>query len=135
MDILLEMAKDMGEAIQQDDRFITLQMAQAAADDDAALQDLIGEFNLKRIALSGEENKEKKDAQKIKRLDTELRAVYARVMENEHMAAYNAARSEMDALLSGINRILHLSAQGENPRSIDVSPRCTGDCGSCGGCS
>jgi len=47
MDIILEMAKDMGEAIQQDPRYVALQMAQAKADEDQELQNLIGEFNLK----------------------------------------------------------------------------------------
>ncbi len=135
MDILLEMAKDLGEAIQQDDRFFRLQMAQAAADQDDALQNLIGEFNLKRIALSNEEKRENKDPEKIKQLDTVLRTVYAQVMANDNMAAYTQARSDMDALLSRMNRILHLSAQGEDPHAIEDAPRCTGDCGSCGGCS
>ena len=42
MDQLIEMAKEMGEAIQMDERFIRTQMAQAAADEDEALQGMIG---------------------------------------------------------------------------------------------
>lgn len=134
MDILLEMAKDMGEALQQDDRYVSLQMAQAKADEDEALQALIGEFNLKRMALATEENKEDKDNAKLQALDEELREVYARVMANDSMQAYNAARHSMDALLNGINRILMLSAQGEDPQSIEPEHSCGGNCGSCGGC-
>ena len=134
MDILMEMAKDMGEALQQDNRYVALQMAQAKADEDQPLQDLIGEFNLKRMALMTEDNKEDKDMEKIKALDEELREVYGRVMENESMKAYNAARVEMDNLLNGINRILMLSAQGEDPRSIDTEHSCGGNCSGCSGC-
>lgn len=134
MDILMEMAKDMGEALQQDDRYVALQMAQAKADEDTALQELIGEFNLKRMALMTEDNKEDKDQAKLQELDEQLREVYARVMANESMQAYNAARQSMDTLLSNINRILTLSAQGEDPRTLEAEHSCGGNCGSCGGC-
>lgn len=134
MDILLEMAKDMGEALQNDDRYVALQMAQAKADEDKALQELIGEFNLKRMALAAEDEKEDKDEAKLQALDAELREVYARVMMNESMQAYNAARQAMDNLLNGINRILMMCAQGEDPQSIDPEHSCGGHCGSCGGC-
>ena len=55
---------------------------QAAADEDAGLQDLIGEFNLKRIALNNESTKEEKDGDKITRLDGEIREVYDKIMQN-----------------------------------------------------
>ncbi len=134
MDILLEMAKDMGEAIQQDDRYVALQMAQAKADEDQALQDLIGEFNLKRMAMATEDNKEDKDPQKVRQLDEELREIYGRVMANESMQAYNTARTQMDALLNSIQRILVLSAQGEDPHSIEEEHSCGGNCSGCSGC-
>ena len=134
MDILIEMAKDMGEALQQDNRFVALQMAQAKADEDSALQDLIGEFNLKRMALATEDAKDDRDEEKCKELDAELREVYGRVMANESMQAYNAARQEMDQLLSNINRILVLSAQGEDPQSLEEEHSCGGNCSGCSGC-
>ena len=46
---------------------------------------MIGEFNLKRAALSSEMAKEEKDGEKLQTLDTELRDIYARMMENENM--------------------------------------------------
>ncbi len=134
MDILIEMAKEMGEALQQDDRFVALQMAQAKADEDQALQDLIGEFNLKRMALATENEKEERDEEKMHKLDAELHEVYSRVMANESMQAYNTARVAIDQLLGNVQRILTLSAQGEDPRSIDTEHSCGGNCGSCGGC-
>ena len=45
MDTIINMARDLGHALQGDERFIRAQMAQAAADEDAGLQELIGEFN------------------------------------------------------------------------------------------
>ncbi|MBE6763591.1 MAG: YlbF family regulator [Ruminococcaceae bacterium] len=134
MDVLLEMAKEMGEALQQDERYVALQMAQAKADEDKALQDLIGEFNLKRMALATESEKDEPDEEKLHKLDADLHEVYSRVMANESMQAYNTARIAIDQLLNGIQRILTLSAQGEDPHSIDTEHSCGGNCGSCGGC-
>ena len=87
MDKILELTKDLAREIQMDERFIRTQMAQAAADEDSALQAMIGDFNLKRMALGKEAAKEDedKDTEKMKKLDEELRSVYAQVMENENM--------------------------------------------------
>lgn len=60
MEPILEMAKDLAYAIQQDERYIRTQMAQAAADEDEELQGMIGEFNLKRIAINNETTRKKR---------------------------------------------------------------------------
>ena len=134
MERLLEMAKELGHAIQLDDRFVRVQMAQAAADEDEALQALIGEFNLKRMAINAEAAKgEEQDEAKMRELNEELRAVYARVMANESMAAYNEAKTELDKLTNGIGAILNMGAQGLNPDDYDEHS-CGGNCASCGGC-
>lgn len=98
METLLEMAKDLGHAIQQDERFVRVQMAQARADEDAALQELIGEFNLKRMALNAESSKSdgEQDNEKLGVLNEELREVYAKVMANESMMTYQAAKAELE---------------------------------------
>ena len=121
MDQLVELAKEMGYTIQQDERFIRTQMAQAAADEDEALQSLIGEFNLKRMAISNEMGKDEKDEEKLNALDTDIRAVYERIMSNEHMTAYNAAKSELDAVLNQVNTILMMAAQGQASSSSTTS--------------
>ena len=135
MEQILEMAKEIGHAIQQDDRFVKLQMAQSAADNDAALQELIGEFNLKRMAINAEAAKPEaeQDAEKVKQLNVELREVYARVMANESMSAYNAAKTELDKVINGIGAIINMAAQGLNPDDYDEH-QCGGNCSSCGGC-
>lgn len=131
---ILDTARELGYLIQQDERFVRAQMAQAAADEDQSLQDLIGEFNLKRIALNTESVREDKDPEKLKKLDGEIREVYATLMENEHMKAYQVAKSELDKLVHQVMTIVQMSAQGEDPDSIDTEPHCSGNCSSCGGC-
>ena len=135
MEQILEMAKEIGHAIQQDERFVKLQMAQSAADNDAVLQELIGEFNLKRMAINAEAAKPEaeQDTEKVKQLNVELREVYARVMANESMSAYNAAKTELDKIINGIGAIINMAAQGLNPDDYDEH-QCGGNCSSCGGC-
>ena len=135
MEALLELAKDLGHEIQRDPRFIRTQMAQAAADEDKALQDLIGEFNLKRMALNAEATKDEaeQDKDKVIQLNAELREVYAKVMANESMAEYQAAKAELDTIINGIGAIINMAAQGLNPDDYEEH-NCSGNCGSCGGC-
>ncbi|MBO5929607.1 MAG: YlbF family regulator [Clostridia bacterium] len=127
------MAKELGHALQQDERFIKLQAAQAAADEDAELQGLIGEFNLKRMAINSETAKEDKDEDKLKELNAEIREVYARVMANASMAAYNEAKTAVDKIINGIGAIVNMAAQGMNPDEYEEH-NCGGNCNSCGGC-
>lgn len=135
MDQLVEMAKDFGYAIQQDDRFVKAQMAQAAADEDEALQGMIGEFNLKRMAISTEMAKEDKDEEKLNALDTDIREIYEKIMSNEHMVAYNAAKADLDAVLKQINTVIMMAAQGQDPETaLEESSSCGGNCSACGGC-
>ncbi|HCA29353.1 MAG TPA: YlbF family regulator [Ruminococcaceae bacterium] len=133
MDTILEMAKELAYEMQNDQRFLRTQLAQSAADDDDDLQSLIGEFNLKRVALSTEMSNEDKDNEKIQTLDTEIRDVYARMMENRNMKAYQQAKGELDRLVKNIVTIITVSAQGEDPDSIQ-DPGCGGSCEGCSGC-
>lgn len=63
MDII-EMARELGKAIQEDDRYLALRLATQSNDEDQALQDMIGEFNLKRVSLNQEVQKPEKDQEK-----------------------------------------------------------------------
>ena len=136
MDKILELTKDLAHEIQMDERFVRVQLAQQAADADEELQKLIGDFNLKRMALATETSKDddKKNPEKMKQLDEELRALYAEVMSNENMKAFIAAMVGMDEMMNGVSRILTLAAQGIDPDSADMEASCSGNCSSCGGC-
>lgn len=133
MDTLIAAARGLGHNLQNDDRFIRTQMAQSACDEDKELQDLIGEFNLKRIAINNEKSKEDKSDEKLKELDAEIRAVYDKIMANTNMAAYQEAKAELDKLVNGIVTIVTMSAQGQNPDDIQESS-CSGNCAGCAGC-
>ena len=119
---LIQLARDLGTAIQEDEAYITLQMAKTANDNDKDLQDAIGEFNLKRIAISEEMNKkeEEKNSERLAHLDKELRDAYSKIMTNENMMRYNEAKTKVDTMMNQIS-------------AIDPAA-CTGSCSYCAGC-
>ena len=135
MDHLLAMAIDLAVQLQADPRCEAVKAAAAAADADEALQNMISEFNLKRIAINNEESKpaEEQSADKLRELNTELRSIYASVMANEHMMAYQNAQGELEALVNKMHLAINLAAQGQDPNQA-AQEGCTGNCGTCGGC-
>ena len=133
MDII-ELARDLGKKIQEDDRFIAMHVASQQCDADEALQNMIGEFNLKRMAINNEAQKEDRSEETLRTLNDELRAVYAEIMQNPNMAAYNNAKNELAALVQRVTTVITMSADGEDPDTCDCdSCGCGGNCSSCGG--
>ena len=133
MDII-ELARDLGKKIQEDDRFIAMHVASQQCDADEALQNMIGEFNLKRMAINNEAQKEDRSEETLRTLNDELRAVYAEIMQNPNMAAYNNAKNELDALVQRVTTVITMSADGEDPDTCDCdSCGCGDNCSSCGG--
>ncbi len=133
----IEMARELGKAIQQDERYKAYHNAKKANDSDEALQELIGEFNLKRLELNQEMSKAEKDNEKLSRLDNEIKSLYGNIMANESMAAFTKAKNDMDDLLSQINMVITMSANGEDPATCptEMPHSCSGSCSSCSGCN
>ena len=134
MDII-ELTRELGKAIQADDRYIAYTLAKQANDDDEQLQNLINAFNLKRMQLQMEVGKADKDDDKIAELDEVIKASYKSIMENPKMKVYQAANEGLDELLNQINTIISMSANGMDPDQINLDlASCTGNCSTCGGC-
>ena len=133
MDIIA-MARKLGAMLQQDDRYTAYHLAKQANDQDEDLQKLIGEFNLKRMELNAEMSKPDKDRDKLTALDGKIKELYGQIMANKNMAVFNNVKNAMDELLSQINMIITMSANGEDPATCSVEHSCGGNCSSCGGC-
>ena len=133
MDII-EQVRELGRSIQADESYIAMKTAEQSADSDTELQELIKEFNLKRLAINTENAKAQKDPDRIKKLNTEMQKVYSDIMSNEHMIAYNEAKQKFDTLSVRVNTILQNCIAGEDPDTTDYDASCTGSCSTCGGC-
>lgn len=133
MDVISK-ARELGKAIQQDERFIRFAKAKLANDNDADLQDQIGKFNVKRMELEQAAGAEEKDDEKIKVLNEELRAIYGEIMASGPMVEYNTAKALLDQMMNEVNIVLSKSLDGEDPETLTIESGCTGSCSTCGGC-
>ena len=105
MDVIAK-ARELGKAIQQDERFIRYAKARLANDDDKELQDAIGEFNLVRMELDREVNSDEKNDVKVKELNEQLRKLYSSGKSTPAMVEYKTATEAHDTTVNEINVII-----------------------------
>ncbi|WRS28130.1 YlbF family regulator [Oscillospiraceae bacterium MB08-C2-2] len=133
MDII-QMAKELGKAIQADEQYIAMRLAQEKSDGDEVLQNMIKSFNLKRVELNQLVQKPDREQAAVTALDAEVKSLYNTIMSNANMMVFSATRKDMESTMDYINQILSGSVNGEDPDSIE--PQEAGGCGgSCSGCS
>ena len=133
----IKAARELGKAIQNDERFKDYVSAKEANDKDDSLQQLIGEFNLKRenLRLQMEKPESEQDSEKLEKLNKELQQCYEKVMSNPNMANFAVMKGALDQLLQEIQGIITLCCEGEDPDTCQARPAgCTSDCSTCGGC-
>ena len=70
LDNVVEMARELGHALQQDERYTRYLNATLENDKDEVLQDLIGRFNTLRVDINREISKSEKDQARIAQLDS-----------------------------------------------------------------
>lgn len=137
MDVIAK-ARELGAALQQDERYTKLMEAQKANEADTALNELIAKIQLVKMSFQHEAAKEDKNEQKLEAYDKEFGEIYTQIMANPNMQAYEAARGEIDKLMQYINSIFALCLQGEDPATCEPHTEhdhsCGGECSSCGGC-
>ncbi len=136
MDII-QKTRELGKLIQEDQRYKDYFDAKTKNDNDENLQNMIKDFNSKRVELNTELSKPDKDQEVVKNLDTEIKSLYGNIMGNENMNNFNTAKIEMDNLLSQINMVITMSANGEDPMTCptEAPESCSGSCSSCSGCN
>ena len=134
----IQAVRELGKAIQADERYIEYARAKKVNDEDEELQNLIGEFNLIRQNAAMEYNKpeEEQDNEKLTKLNADMQEAYEKVMANENMALFTVAKAGMDELMGQVNTVLTLVLQGADPETCPTTQPtgCTGSCSSCGGC-
>lgn len=134
---IIELARQLGGAIQQDEAYIKMRAAEQLSEEDEALQESIEAYNTKRMMINIEASKTDRDDEKLQQLNKEMRHLYAAVMSNEHMKEYNDAKREFDEKLQRVLGIINNSALGDDPETTDPftsGSGCSGNCASCGGC-
>ena len=135
MDII-EITRQLGAAIQQDERYLAFHESRRTNEADTDLNDLINKIQLIHMSYQHEAAKDDANEEKLAAYDKEFSEVYQTVMANENMQKYEAARHAVDDMMNEITAILSLCVQGEDPKTCQPQEEhhCSGECGSCGGC-
>ena len=135
MDII-EITRQLGAAIQQDERYLAFHEARRTNEADTDLNDLINKIQLIHMSYQHEAAKDDANEEKLAAYDKEFSEVYQTVMANENMQKYEAARHAVDDMMNEITAILSLCVQGEDPKTCQPQEEhhCSGECGSCDGC-
>lgn len=134
MDVI-EMTRELGKALQQDDRFIAYTLAKQVNDNDKELQEDIEKFSKLREELNEVMSRKNPETEKLKEFDSDIKAVYQKIMSNQNMIVFTAAQKNLESLVTNINQIISLCANGEDPDTCQPpESNCTGSCATCGGC-
>ncbi len=133
-DAIINMTKALARAIQIDKRYLALDKARSENDENGELQDVIGRFNLAKMNLNNELSSEHADEDRIKKFNEEMQRAYADIMATDGMAKYQAAKADVDAMITYVTAIITTAVNGGDPDAVTQPESCTGSCESCGGC-
>ncbi len=136
MDVI-ELTRQLGAAIQADERYTALAAAKTAVDNDAEVQDKMKKIEEIRLAYQTAAMDAEPDEKLMGKLDKDFQDVYASLMVSDGMASYEEARAKLDDLMNYIMQILYLCVNGEDPATCEPQEEdhnCGGDCGHCSGC-
>ncbi len=135
MDVITA-ARELGKAIQADERYLAFRDAQQANENDIELNGLIGKLNLIQLSYQNESQKEEPDTKKLEGYDSEFREIYGQIMLNENMKNYEETKNAVDEMMNHVIQLLTLVVNGEDPATCEPQAQeegCTGNCASCGG--
>ena len=130
---LIDLAKQLGEEIQNDELYIKVRMAEQKLETDTEFQNIMSEFNKEKNELNEEMMKETTDKEKIEKLNISIKDKYEKINKNENMVAYRNAQTDFMDVINKINEIILKSAQGKDPYSENEF-ECGGSCAGCSGC-
>ena len=137
MDVIA-MARELGKAIQADERYLAYIEAKKNNDADIELNGMIGKLNLLQMSYQNESEKEKPDQDKLEQWDADFRDVYGQIMLNDNMRAFEEKKQAVDDMMNYLIQLLTLCVNGEDPATCEPQAAddgaCTGSCSTCGGC-
>lgn len=134
---VIELTRQLGEAIQQDEKYIAYMEAKQANEEDMDLNAMIGKLNLVQMSYQNESGKDAPDEKKLEEMDNEFRQLYGDIMLNENMKRYEAKKQELDDMMNYLIGILSQCVNGADPATcepVSATGDCTGSCSTCGGC-
>ena len=133
---VIEAARDLGEKIQADIRYINFRQAQLSNEEDEELQKSIIRFNMIRHELKEELQAKDRTPGLAEQLKSDLKDVYSDIVNSDRMKEYNKAKQEFDELKSEVNSIISQCFNGADPQTCEAGAVfCDGSCAECSGCN
>ena len=133
---VIEATRELGKAIQADERYLKLAAATKANESDDALNNLISKLNLIQMSYQ-HEAENGADEEKMNGYDKQFRELYDEIMVNENMKNYENARQDVDDMMNYVMQLLSMVVNGADPETCDPAAQqsgCSGSCSTCGGC-
>ena len=134
----IEQFKQAAAALQQEEVYLAFQQARKASDEDAQLQGEIGEFTRQRTELAEEMEKQEQDKARVEELNRSVSGLYASIVQNPNMQAFDKAKGDVESFVGYINDILNAAIMGEDPLLVqprEPSSGCPSNgCSGCSGC-
>lgn len=127
---VMELAKQLGEAIKADERVIRLNKATAVYENDMELLTKVSKYNEMSKSLAEAFETDGKDSERVKTLGLELKELYADIMAMPSMIEFSQAKEAVDKFMEEVNGEIMYTVTGTRPCSHDG---CDGDCSHCHG--
>lgn len=124
MNEILEKARELGALIQASEQMKNVKNAEILQENDDNAQELLREYNTKRINLARDMQEGKISREEAVKQNNE--AFEAIISKSEAISRHIAAKKEFDQMVNQINQILNYYITGQDPN-------CTHDCSTCGG--
>ncbi len=133
MDII-KLTRELGKAIQADERYAKFVEARETNEKDDELNELISRMQLVHMSYQHEASKEDAKEDKLSAYEEEFMALRDKIMNNQNMINYEKARMDIDEMMNYIVAILTECIKGEDPETCEPPKEhsCSGNCSSCG---
>ncbi len=122
---ITQKAHELGEMIKESEELKALKDAEKAQQENEEAQQLVSDFNMKRMNLAREiQQNGLSEEEAIKRNNDAFNEM---VEKSEVIKNYVEAKKNFDKMINGVNDIINFYIMGEEGG-------CTHDCHTCGGC-
>ena len=118
-------AHELGEMIKASKEMEVLNIAEKLQAEDSEAQELIADFNIKRLNLAREIQSGKITEEDAIKKNND--AFSEMVEKSEVIKNYVEAKNQFDNLVNSVNNVINIYIMGEQHS-------CTHDCSTCGGC-
>ena len=132
MDII-KLTRELGKAIQADERYAKFVEARETNEKDDELNELISRMQLVHMSYQHEASKEDAKEDKLSAYEEEFMSLRDKIMNNQNMINYEKARMDIDEMMNYIVAILTECIKGEDPETCEPPKEhtCGGNCSSC----